>query len=87
MPAARISTLGVAADNAKYRFALSVCQKGGSRTAISALADTVITVFDSLIAVHQPHPATALLRRLYPGADTLLYVEGRWPCPGSVIAG
>jgi hypothetical protein len=41
-----------------------------------ALADTVLTIVDSLVAVHQTHPDTALLGRLYPGADTILYVEG-----------
>lgn len=41
-----------------------------------ALADTVATLFDSLVAVHQTRPDTALLARLYPAADTVLYVEG-----------
>ena len=40
-----------------------------------AIADSVATLFDSLVAIHQVRADTALLSRLYPGADTLLYVE------------
>jgi hypothetical protein len=46
-------------------------------TAERALADTVATLFDSLVAIHEVRADTALLARLYPGADTLLYVEER----------
>ena len=41
-----------------------------------ALADTLLTVFDSVGAIHRTHPDTGLLRRLHPEADTLWYVEG-----------
>lgn len=41
-----------------------------------AISDSVLMIFDSLIAIHQLHPDTALLGRLYPAADTLLYVQG-----------
>jgi hypothetical protein len=41
-----------------------------------ALAATVVSLFDSLSAIHQDHPDTGLLRRLHPAADTLLFIEG-----------
>jgi hypothetical protein len=41
-----------------------------------ALADSVLTLVDSLVAVHQTTPDTGLARRLFPSGDTLLYVEG-----------
>jgi hypothetical protein len=40
------------------------------------LSDSVATLFDSLIAVHQTKPDTALLLRLYPSRDTMLYIVG-----------
>src|SRR6185369_8324829 len=43
---------------------------------VRALGDSVATLFDSLVAIHQSRPDTALLGRLFPAADTLLYVEG-----------
>jgi hypothetical protein len=39
-------------------------------------ADSVLGLVDSLVAIHQSRPDTALLLRLFPRADTLLYVEG-----------
>lgn len=41
-----------------------------------ALADTVLTLFDSLTAIHRDHPDTGLLRRLHPPSDTVLFTEG-----------
>jgi hypothetical protein len=41
-----------------------------------ALADSAATLFDSLTAIHTDQPDTALLRRLHPPADTLLFAEG-----------
>jgi hypothetical protein len=41
-----------------------------------ALVDSLVTLFDSLSAVHRGHPDTAILRRLHPPSDTLMYVEG-----------
>jgi hypothetical protein len=41
-----------------------------------ALVDSVLTLFDSLSAVHQGHPDTGMLRRLHPPFDTIMYVEG-----------
>ena len=41
-----------------------------------ALIDTVLTIFDSLAAIHRDHPDTAILRRLHPPADTIQFVEG-----------
>jgi hypothetical protein len=41
-----------------------------------ALSDTVLTLFDSLAAIHRDHPDSALLHRLHPDADTVLFVEG-----------
>lgn len=41
-----------------------------------ALGDTVLTLFDSVSAIHSGHPDTTLLRRLHPAGDTLLFVEG-----------
>jgi len=41
-----------------------------------ALADTLASFFDSLTAIHRDHPDTALLRRLHPAADTVLFIEG-----------
>ena len=41
-----------------------------------ALIDTVLTIFDSLSAIHRDHPDTAILRGLHPPADTIQFVEG-----------
>jgi hypothetical protein len=41
-----------------------------------ALIDTVLTIFDSLAAIHRDHPDTAILRRLHPPTDTIQFVEG-----------
>jgi hypothetical protein len=41
-----------------------------------ALRDTVVTIFDSLAAIHRDHPDTGILRRLHPAADTIQFVEG-----------
>jgi len=41
-----------------------------------ALADTVVSLFDSLTAIHRDHPDTGMLRRLHPPADTVLFIEG-----------
>jgi hypothetical protein len=41
-----------------------------------ALADSVLTLFDSLTAIHRDRPDTGLLRRLHPVADTVLFIEG-----------
>jgi hypothetical protein len=41
-----------------------------------ALTDTVLTLFDSLAAIHRDHPDTALLRSLHPPAETIQFVEG-----------
>ncbi len=40
------------------------------------LADSVLTLFDSLAAIHRGSPDTGLLRRLHPPADTVLFTEG-----------
>ena len=42
-----------------------------------ALADSVLTVFDSIAAIHRTQPDTALLRRLHPPGDSVQYVEGQ----------
>jgi hypothetical protein len=42
----------------------------------AALSDSVLTLFDSLSAIHTGHPDSALLRRLHPQSDTLLFIEG-----------
>lgn len=44
-----------------------------------ALADSVLTLFDSLTAIHRDRPDTGLLRRLHPVADTVLFIEGSHP--------
>ncbi len=41
-----------------------------------ALADSVLTLFDSLTAIHRGQPDTGVLRRLHPPKDTLLFIEG-----------
>lgn len=41
-----------------------------------ALADSIVTLFDSLAAIHRDRPDTTLLRRLHPPADTVLFIEG-----------
>lgn len=41
-----------------------------------ALGDSLLTLFDSVSAIHSAIPDTGLLRRLHPPADTLLFVEG-----------
>jgi hypothetical protein len=51
---------------------LSVAHRG-------ALADSVLSLFDSLAAIHRDHPDTGLLRRLHPPTDTLLFIEGLVP--------
>jgi hypothetical protein len=47
-----------------------------SDAASPALADSLLTLGDSLLAIHQTVPDTALLARLFPPSDSLLYVEG-----------
>jgi hypothetical protein len=42
----------------------------------AALGDSVLTLFDSLSAIHAGHPDSGLLRRLHPPRDTLLFIEG-----------
>ena len=41
-----------------------------------ALVDSLLTLFDSLSAIHRGHPDTGVLRRLHPPSDTIMYVEG-----------
>jgi hypothetical protein len=41
-----------------------------------ALADSVLTLFDSLSAIHRGQPDTGILRRLHPPEDTVLFIEG-----------
>lgn len=59
---------------------LLACQNPGpaplSAAYRAALRDSVLSLFDSLSAIHTGHPDTAVLRRLHPPADTLLFVEG-----------
>jgi hypothetical protein len=40
------------------------------------LGDTLLTLFDSVSAIHSTHPDTSLLRRLHPVNDTLVFIEG-----------
>jgi SnoaL-like domain len=49
---------------------------GFSQAERQALADSVLTLFDSLSAIHQGQPDTGILRRLHPPEDTLLFIEG-----------
>ena len=42
----------------------------------AALADTVLTLFDSVSAIHSAHPDTGILRRLHPPTDSLVFREG-----------
>ena len=54
---------------------------GGGRWSLAAghrqaLGDTVLTLFDSLTAIHRDRPDTGLLRRLHPPQDTVLFIEG-----------
>lgn len=37
--------------------------------------DELLSYFDSISAIHRAHPDTGLVRRLHPGADTLLSIE------------
>lgn len=41
-----------------------------------ALGDTVLTIFDSVSAMHSAHPDTGILRRLHPPSDSLVFAEG-----------
>ena len=41
-----------------------------------ALADSLLSMVDSLLLIHQRIPDTALLGRVFPPSDSLLYVEG-----------
>lgn len=41
-----------------------------------ALADTLLTLFDSLTTVHQATPDLALLARIHSATDTIMFVEG-----------
>jgi Domain of unknown function (DUF4440) len=41
-----------------------------------ALADTLLSLFDSMVTIHQAIPDTALLRRMHPAGDTIMFVEG-----------
>ncbi len=45
-------------------------------TANPALRDTLLTLFDSVITIHQAMPDTALIRRMHPAHDTIVFVEG-----------
>ncbi len=42
----------------------------------AALGDSLLTLFDSLSAIHTGHPDSGLLRRLHPPLDTLTFIEG-----------
>ncbi len=42
----------------------------------AALSDSLATFFDSLSTIHTTHPDAALLARLHPPGDTVLFVEG-----------
>lgn len=44
--------------------------------ATAALRDTLLTLFDSIVTIHQAVPDTALIRRMHPPADTIMFVEG-----------
>ncbi len=35
-----------------------------------------VDAFDSIVTIHQAVPDTALIRRMHPSADTILFVEG-----------
>jgi hypothetical protein len=64
--------------NQFFAWSLAFAAGCGSGQAQRATAPTanILGLFDSLSAIHRDHPDTALLRRLHPPADTLLYVEG-----------
>ena len=47
-----------------------------SATRRRALADSLVSLFDSLAAIHRDQPDTSMLRRLHPPADTVLFIEG-----------
>jgi hypothetical protein len=56
------------------------CRPPGGQARLSpaeraALGDSVLTFFDSLSAIHTTHPDSALLSRIHPADDTLLFVE------------
>lgn len=42
----------------------------------AALSDTLVTLFDSLSAIHTTHPDSALLTRMHPAGDSVMFVEG-----------
>lgn len=44
--------------------------------ATAALRDTLLTLFDSVVQIHQAVPDTAMIRRMHPVADTIMFVEG-----------
>jgi hypothetical protein len=59
--------------------ALSACMRPApvmDATHHRALVDSLLTLFDSLSAIHRGHPDTGVLRRLHPPPDTIMYVEG-----------
>lgn len=41
-----------------------------------ALGDTVLTILDSVSAIHSDQPDMGILARLHPATDSILYVEG-----------
>lgn len=61
-------------------FALAGCVQEGDRPADTApgptLGDTLLALFDSLESIHQAVPDLALLGRMHPGGDTVMFVEG-----------
>src|SRR5687768_16411267 len=60
-------------------FALACTTPGSTRIESSPFrtsADSVMTLFDSLAAIHRDHPDMGLFRRLHPSGDSILYVEG-----------
>lgn len=52
------------------------CSGPRESVATRALGDSLLTLFDSMIRIHQAVPDTAMIRRMHPPADTIMFVEG-----------
>lgn len=60
--------------------ALAGCGREAERAAVTvsgpALGDSLLALFDSLETIHQAVPDLALLGRMHPRADSVMFVEG-----------
>jgi hypothetical protein len=69
---------GIASATA-FLFVVAGCEARTPDTLHASTASghqELVTMFDSLAAIHRDHPDTGILRRLHPPGDTILHIEG-----------